>query len=138
MRRADVIFLYLQHRAAEKGDQQFPLLLTMPFTSCLDLVAADGGISGVILNAFDQNIPLNTKVNRKANGKRRSVCTAHRDNCSHAMARQRVEAELLSEGSFCRYRRIWSKRLRKDCATELLKLYEQAYPKEIVLSVYSG
>ena len=101
----------------------------MPFTSCLDLVAADGGISGVILNAFDQNIPLNTKVNRKANGNGGQSAPLTETQL-HAMARQRVEAELLPKALFAG-KTDMVERLRKDCATELLKLYEQAYPKEI-------
>ena len=46
------------------------------------------------------------------------------------MARQRVEAELLPKALFAG-KTDMVERLRKDCATELLKLYEQAYPKEI-------
>ena len=121
--------VFTTQKQAEKGDQQFPLLLTMPFTSCLDLVAADGGISGVILNAFDQNIPLNTKVNRKANGNGGQSAPLTETQL-HAMARQRVEAELLPKALFAG-KTDMVERLRKDCATELLKLYEQAYPKEI-------
>lgn len=119
--------IFTSQEQAVKGDQQCPLILTMPFHTCLDLAASDSSISGVILNAFDQNIPLNVNKNNHSNSRQPQQLT---ETQLHAISRQRVEAELLPKLLFQKGS-ILLEDLQQNCGTLLLQLYHEAYPEGI-------
>ncbi len=119
--------VFTTQEQAIKGDQQFPLILTIPFSTCLDLVGGDGTIDGILLNAFDQRIPLNVNKNTPSENNRPPQLT---ETQLHAIARQRVEAELLPEMLFKGGSDVLQL-LREDCGSQLLKLYKEAYPEQL-------
>lgn len=115
--------VFTTQEQAVKGDQQFPLILTMPFSTCLDLVGGDRTIEGILLNAFDQCIPLN--VNKNTNAE--SQPPQYTETQLHAISRQRVEAELLPEMLFNKGSE-GLRLLRENCGFQMLQLYKEAYP----------
>lgn len=117
--------VFTSQEQAIKGNQQFPLILTMPFSTCLDLVGGDETIEGIILNAFDQGIPLNVNKNT---GDQNAQPPQLTETQLHAIARQRVEAELLPEMLFEK-RSEAIHLLREDCGFQMLQLYKEAYPE---------
>lgn len=118
--------VFTTQEQAVRGDQQFPLILTMPFSTCLDLVGGDGSIDGILLNAFDQGIPLNVNKNTPQNSRPQQLTETQ----LHAISRQRVEAELLPEMLFQKGS-AGLELLRKDCSSQMLELYKEAYPEQL-------
>ncbi len=116
--------VFTTQEQAVKGDQQFPLILTMPFSTCLDLVGGDGTIDGILLNAFDHDIPLNVNKNTEAKKVQPPQLT---ETQLHAISRQRVEAELLPEMLFNKGSE-GLQLLRENCGSQMLMLYKEAYP----------
>ena len=117
--------VFTTQEQAVKGDQQFPLILTMPFSTCLDLAGGDETIDGILLNAFDQNIPLNVNKNTPQNSRPQQLTETQ----VHAIARQHVEADLLPEMLF-REGADGLRLLREDCGAQMLELYKEAYPEQ--------
>lgn len=116
--------VFTSQEQAEKGDQQFPLILTMPFSTCLDLVGGDKTIDGILLNAFDQGVPLNVNKNTHSENAQPPQLT---ETQLHAISRQRVEAELLPEMLFNKGSE-GLQLLRENCGSQMLELYKEAYP----------
>ncbi len=101
-----------------------PLILTLPFPLCRKIVSDEEKISGMVLNAFEQNITLNSNVQPP---KKENTLTAAQ---MHVLLRQRLEASLLPETIFAEPAACLEQ-LRQEQGAFLMALYEQIYPQNL-------
>lgn len=109
-----------------KGPQRYPLTLGMPFQSCMDFIAKQKGITGIVINAFDQNIILNTNVQKEPQQQEVRLTKEQ----LHAVVRQKLEADVLPSLIFEKKAALVEE-LKEDAGKVLVELYTELYPDQV-------
>lgn len=120
--------VFTSEEQAMKRNQRYPLLLTVPFQTCLELATKEKGMCGIVLNAFDQNITLNTNAVKKETQEKKQVTLTEPQ--LHAVIRQQFEANILPQALFENPSALLEA-LRKQEGALLAEMYEQAYPEQL-------
>lgn len=116
--------LFTSKEQSEKGVQKAPIHMGMPFKACLNIVAKEQNVSGVVINPYDHNVVINATINKspKSGVNEMKLTEAQ----LHGVMRQRVEAELLPNKLFSEKENA-IEALKNDAGDTLISLYEEAY-----------
>lgn len=127
--------VFTSEEEAMKGKSQPPLLLTVPFQACMELLKNEENLSGIVLNAFSHNIILNANIeDRKPEEQEQIELTEPQ---LHAVLRQQVEAVILPQAFYNQGEEL-IEGFQKNGAKLILDIYQQIYPEEIVCPYTEG
>ncbi len=111
-----------------RGKRHYPLILSAPFQECIHLLMGEKGVSGIVLNAFGQNVILNTDITREKEQADRKVGMTEPQ--LHAAIRQRVEANLLPK-AFFEQKDALIKDFQARGGEVIMDLYQKLYPEQV-------
>lgn len=120
--------VFTSEEEAMKGQSKPPLLLTVPFQTCIELLKNEKNLSGMVLNAFSHNIILNANIEKKEPKKEEQIELTEAQ--LHAVLRQQVEAVLLPQVFFDQGEEL-IEGFQKNGVKLILDIYRQIYPEEI-------
>lgn len=120
--------LFTTEEQAVKNNQTHPLILGLPFSTCMDLVANEKEIAGIVLNAFDQNVALNTNVTRNDESPKKEVKVTEAQ--LHILLRQQVEANVLPK-TFFENGKDFVEAFKTEAGRLMNDIYEQIYPEQV-------
>lgn len=120
--------LFTSKEQAAKGSQKYPLTLGMPFQACMDLLAREKELTGIVINAFDQNIVLNMNVKKNQQPDRKEIKLTEAQ--MHAVIRQQVEAAVLPTAFFEQKGELVEE-IKNEVGEVMTELYSEAYPEQI-------
>lgn len=120
--------LFTSKEQSEKGPQRAPIHMGMPFKACLNILAKEQNVTGVVVNPYDHNVVINATVNKtpKPDVKEMKLTEPQ----MHAVIRQRVEADLLPNKLFAEKGSMIDS-LKSDLGATMIALYEEAYQGQV-------
>lgn len=118
--------IFTSHEQVERGKRQYPLIMGLPFQSCMDLVKKESELCGMVLNAFDHNITLNIERSQTGEPQKREVKLTKEQ--LDVVLRQQLEASVLPSAFFERKDELMEE-IREKEGEVFLDLYRELYPE---------
>lgn len=120
--------LFTSDEQVRKGGKQHPITLSLPFRACMELMAREKEICGVVLNVFDHNITLNFDKSKKKEPEKKEVKLTEPQ--LHAVLRQQLEAAVLPAALFEQKEGLIED-IRERQGEVFVEIYQEIYPEQV-------
>lgn len=120
--------IFTSDEQIHKGKSKAPVILGLPFRTCMDVVTSQEIICGFVINPFDHGITIN--LNKKEEAKQQQKEVKMTEPQLHAMLRQQLEASILPTALFEQKDELLQE-IKEREGEALLEFYTEIYPEQV-------
>lgn len=121
--------LFTSDEQIHKGKNQAPLILGLPFETCMDVATSQEIICGFVINPFDHGITIHLNKTKETEPQQKEVKLTEPQ--LHAMLRQQFEASILPAALFEQKGELFQE-IKEREGEALLEFYEEIYPDQVL------